>query len=131
MCGSQVILEGKFNNDENCQGDQPVSFISLRLRLVNILIGALQTETDPGNTQMILGVCVPAKRCHTHSHTLMHANIHTHMKLHTCTETTPLSTCAESYFLIVLTHTLLSYTHFHISLLRDLYVFLKPHCLYF
>ncbi|XP_063064371.1 ral GTPase-activating protein subunit beta-like [Engraulis encrasicolus] len=52
---TEVILEGKFNNDDGCQGDQPVSFLSLRLRLVNILIGALQTETDPGNTQMILG----------------------------------------------------------------------------
>ncbi|KAL2103252.1 hypothetical protein ACEWY4_000120 [Coilia grayii] len=52
---TEVILEGKFNNDESCQGDQPVSFLSLRLRLVNILIGAVQTETDPGNTQMILG----------------------------------------------------------------------------
>ncbi|KAG5282713.1 hypothetical protein AALO_G00059040 [Alosa alosa] len=52
---TEVILEGKFNNDENCPGDQPMSFLSLRLRLVNILIGALQTETDPGNTQMILG----------------------------------------------------------------------------
>ncbi|XP_028849927.1 ral GTPase-activating protein subunit beta-like isoform X3 [Denticeps clupeoides] len=52
---SEVILEGKFSNDEGPQSEQPVSFLSLRLRLVNILIGALQTETDPSNTQMILG----------------------------------------------------------------------------
>uniref|UniRef100_A0AAY4ERV8 Ral GTPase-activating protein subunit beta n=1 Tax=Denticeps clupeoides TaxID=299321 RepID=A0AAY4ERV8_9TELE len=53
---SEVILEGKFSNDEGPQSEQPVSFLSLRLRLVNILIGALQTETDPSNTQMILGL---------------------------------------------------------------------------
>lgn len=35
--------------------DKAVTFLSLKLRLVNILIGALQTETDPINTQMILG----------------------------------------------------------------------------
>lgn len=38
--------------------DKAVTFLSLKLRLVNILIGALQTETDPINTQMILGKAV-------------------------------------------------------------------------
>ncbi|TVK90432.1 Ral GTPase-activating protein subunit beta [Bagarius yarrelli] len=51
---SEVLLEGKFSNDEGSLQDKPVSFLSLKLRLVNILIGALQTETDPLNTQMIL-----------------------------------------------------------------------------
>lgn len=51
----QVVLEGKFSNDESSSYDRPVTFLSLKLRLVNILIGALQTETDPNNTQMILG----------------------------------------------------------------------------
>ncbi|XP_031423890.1 ral GTPase-activating protein subunit beta isoform X5 [Clupea harengus] len=51
---SEVLLEGKFNNDDALH-DKAVSFLSLKLRLVNILIGALQTETDPTNTQMILG----------------------------------------------------------------------------
>ncbi|XP_029470457.1 ral GTPase-activating protein subunit beta isoform X4 [Rhinatrema bivittatum] len=52
---SEVLLEGKFSNDESSLCDKPVTFLSLKLRLVNILIGALQTETDPNNTQMILG----------------------------------------------------------------------------
>uniref|UniRef100_A0A674BGG8 Ral GTPase-activating protein subunit beta n=1 Tax=Salmo trutta TaxID=8032 RepID=A0A674BGG8_SALTR len=52
---SEVLLEGKFSNDDNSLPDKAVSFVSLKLRLVNILIGALQTETDPTNTQMILG----------------------------------------------------------------------------
>lgn len=51
---SEVLLEGKFSNDDGSIHDKPVSFLSLKLRLVNILIGALQTETDPLNTQMIL-----------------------------------------------------------------------------
>lgn len=51
----QVVLEGKFSNDDSSTYDKPVTFLSLKLRLVNILIGALQTETDPNNTQMILG----------------------------------------------------------------------------
>lgn len=51
----QVLLEGKFSNDDNAYHDKPVTFLSLKLRLINILIGALQTETDPHNTQMILG----------------------------------------------------------------------------
>ncbi|KAM9296042.1 ral GTPase-activating protein subunit beta [Gastrophryne carolinensis] len=51
---AEVLLEGKFSNDES-SSDKPVTFLSLKLRLVNILIGALQTETDPNNTQMILG----------------------------------------------------------------------------
>lgn len=38
--------------------DKAVTFLSLKLRLVNILIGALQTETDSINTQMILGKAV-------------------------------------------------------------------------
>ncbi|CAB1354255.1 unnamed protein product [Coregonus sp. 'balchen'] len=50
-----VLLEGKFSNDDNSLHDKAVTFLSLKLRLVNILIGALQTETDPTNTQMILG----------------------------------------------------------------------------
>uniref|UniRef100_A0A3B3SSD5 Ral GTPase-activating protein subunit beta n=1 Tax=Paramormyrops kingsleyae TaxID=1676925 RepID=A0A3B3SSD5_9TELE len=52
---SEVLLEGKFSNDENSVSDKAQTFLSLRLRLVNILIGALQTETDSINTQMILG----------------------------------------------------------------------------
>ncbi|KAM8830571.1 ral GTPase-activating protein subunit beta isoform 1-T1 [Synchiropus picturatus] len=52
---SEVLLEGKFNEEDVLPHDQPVSFLSLRLRLVNVLIGALQTETDPTNTQLILG----------------------------------------------------------------------------
>uniref|UniRef100_A0A8D3EFM9 Ral GTPase-activating protein subunit beta n=1 Tax=Scophthalmus maximus TaxID=52904 RepID=A0A8D3EFM9_SCOMX len=52
---SEVLLEGKFNEEDGWPHDQPVSFLSLRLRLVNVLIGALQTETDPTNTQLILG----------------------------------------------------------------------------
>ncbi|XP_067095907.1 ral GTPase-activating protein subunit beta-like isoform X5 [Osmerus mordax] len=52
---SEVLLEGKFGEDDGSPHDQPVSFLSLRLRLVNVLIGALQTETDPNNTQLILG----------------------------------------------------------------------------
>lgn len=51
----QVLLEGKFSNDDNSLHDKAVTFLSFKLRLVNILIGALQTETDPTNTQMILG----------------------------------------------------------------------------
>lgn len=52
---SEVLLEGKFSNDEGSACEKPVTFLSLKLRLVNILIGSLQTETDPNNTQMILG----------------------------------------------------------------------------
>ncbi|KAM6977467.1 ral GTPase-activating protein subunit beta-like [Aplochiton taeniatus] len=52
---SEVLLEGKFGEDDGWTHDQPVSFLSLRLRLVNVLIGALQTETDSNNTQLILG----------------------------------------------------------------------------
>ncbi|KAM9121056.1 ral GTPase-activating protein subunit beta isoform 4-T4 [Pangshura tecta] len=53
---SEVVLEGKYSNDDSSSSyDKPVTFLSLKLRLVNILIGALQTETDPNNTQMILG----------------------------------------------------------------------------
>nr|XP_023840360.1 ral GTPase-activating protein subunit beta-like isoform X4 [Salvelinus alpinus] len=52
---SEVLLEGKFSNDDNSLHDKAVTFLSFKLRLVNILIGALQTETDPTNTQMILG----------------------------------------------------------------------------
>uniref|UniRef100_A0A8C1W2W9 Ral GTPase-activating protein subunit beta n=1 Tax=Cyprinus carpio TaxID=7962 RepID=A0A8C1W2W9_CYPCA len=51
---SEVLLEGKFSNDDNSLHDKAVTFLSLKLRLVNILIGALQTETDSINTQMIL-----------------------------------------------------------------------------
>lgn len=52
-----MVLEGKFSNDDSSSFDKPITFLSLKLRLVNILIGALQTETDPNNTQMILGLC--------------------------------------------------------------------------
>lgn len=52
-----MVLEGKFSNDDSSSYDKPITFLSLKLRLVNILIGALQTETDPNNTQMILGLC--------------------------------------------------------------------------
>ncbi|XP_069508229.1 ral GTPase-activating protein subunit beta isoform X3 [Ambystoma mexicanum] len=52
---SEILLDGKFSNDESASIEKPVTFLSLKLRLVNILIGALQTETDPNNTQMILG----------------------------------------------------------------------------
>lgn len=51
-----MVLEGKFSNDDSSSYDKPITFLSLKLRLVNILIGALQTETDPNNTQMILGL---------------------------------------------------------------------------
>ncbi|XP_071374651.1 ral GTPase-activating protein subunit beta-like isoform X1 [Centroberyx affinis] len=47
---SEVLLEGKFSGDDVTA----VSCLSLKRRLINILIGALQTETDPTNTQMIL-----------------------------------------------------------------------------
>ncbi|GCB61182.1 hypothetical protein scyTo_0009295 [Scyliorhinus torazame] len=52
---AEVLLEGKFSNEDSSLHDKPVTFLSLKLRLVNVLIGALQTETDPNNTQMILG----------------------------------------------------------------------------
>uniref|UniRef100_A0A4W3JP54 Ral GTPase-activating protein subunit beta n=1 Tax=Callorhinchus milii TaxID=7868 RepID=A0A4W3JP54_CALMI len=52
---AEVLLEGKFSNEDLLSHDKPVTFLSLKLRLVNVLIGALQTETDPNNTQMILG----------------------------------------------------------------------------
>lgn len=48
-------MEGKFSSEESSAHDKPVTFLSLKLRLVNVLIGALQTETDHNNTQMILG----------------------------------------------------------------------------
>ncbi|XP_064420531.1 ral GTPase-activating protein subunit beta [Latimeria chalumnae] len=52
---SEILLEGKYSNDDTSPHDKPVNFLSLKFRLVNIIIGALQTETDPNNTQMILG----------------------------------------------------------------------------
>ncbi|XP_078410946.1 ral GTPase-activating protein subunit beta isoform X4 [Cetorhinus maximus] len=52
---AEVLLEGKFSSEDSSSHDKPVTFLSLKLRLVNVLIGALQTETDPNNTQMILG----------------------------------------------------------------------------
>lgn len=57
-------MEGKFNNDDNSLHDKSVTFLSLKLRLVNVLIGALQTETDPVNTQMILGKYFYLAVCH-------------------------------------------------------------------
>ncbi|KAJ7999572.1 hypothetical protein DPEC_G00195810 [Dallia pectoralis] len=52
---SELLLEGKFSNNDSSLHEKAVTFLSLKLRLVNILIGALQTETDPINMQMILG----------------------------------------------------------------------------
>ncbi|XP_068578263.1 ral GTPase-activating protein subunit beta [Cebidichthys violaceus] len=47
---SEVILDGRFNGDDVTGG----SFLSLKHRLIGVLTGALQTETDTSNTQIIL-----------------------------------------------------------------------------
>ncbi|KAJ8257305.1 hypothetical protein GJAV_G00184170 [Gymnothorax javanicus] len=52
---SEVLLEGKFSCDDGLQQEKAFTFLSLKVRLVKVLIGALQAETDPHNTQMILG----------------------------------------------------------------------------
>ncbi|KAG9331181.1 hypothetical protein JZ751_019895 [Albula glossodonta] len=51
----EVLLNGKISMEDGPSQDKAVTFLSLNLRLVNILIGALQTETDPYNTHMLLG----------------------------------------------------------------------------
>ncbi|XP_039654300.1 ral GTPase-activating protein subunit beta isoform X2 [Perca fluviatilis] len=47
---SEVLLDGKFSGDDVTAGN----FLSLKPRLRSILIGALQTETDTTNTQILL-----------------------------------------------------------------------------
>ncbi|XP_070693597.1 ral GTPase-activating protein subunit beta [Pempheris klunzingeri] len=47
---SEVLLNGRFSGDDVTGG----SFLSLRPRLIGVLTGALQTETDTTNTQIIL-----------------------------------------------------------------------------
>ncbi|KAM4588066.1 ral GTPase-activating protein subunit beta-like [Odontesthes bonariensis] len=47
---SQISLEGKLNADDVTAGN----FLSLKPRLLNLLIGALQTEMDISNIQLIL-----------------------------------------------------------------------------
>lgn len=47
----QLLFDGRFNRDDVTGG----SFLSLKARLIGVLIGALQTETDTSNTQIILG----------------------------------------------------------------------------
>lgn len=46
----QVLLEGQHSTD-----DTAGNFLSLKPRLVSVLIGALHTEADASNTQIILG----------------------------------------------------------------------------
>lgn len=48
---TQVLLDGRTSVDEVTAG----SSMSLKPRLLTVLIGALQTETDATNTQIILG----------------------------------------------------------------------------
>ncbi|KAM8917363.1 ral GTPase-activating protein subunit beta-like isoform 2-T2 [Spinachia spinachia] len=47
---SESLLDGRLNRDDVTRG----SFLSLKPRLIRVLIGALQTETDTLNTQIIL-----------------------------------------------------------------------------
>ncbi|XP_037623458.1 ral GTPase-activating protein subunit beta-like isoform X3 [Sebastes umbrosus] len=47
---SEVLLDGRFSGDDVTAG----SFLSLKPRLIGVLIGALQTETNTSNTQLIL-----------------------------------------------------------------------------
>ncbi|KAG8007218.1 Ral GTPase-activating protein subunit beta [Nibea albiflora] len=49
---SEVFLDRKSSGDDVTAGN----FVSLKPRLISILIGALHTETDATNTQIILGV---------------------------------------------------------------------------
>lgn len=46
----QVLFEGQLSTD-----DTAGNFLSLKPRLTSVLIGALHTETDASNTQIILG----------------------------------------------------------------------------
>lgn len=39
----------------NFSEKSPVTFVQLKSRLMNLLINALQVETDPQNTHMLLG----------------------------------------------------------------------------
>nr|XP_046241115.1 ral GTPase-activating protein subunit beta isoform X2 [Scatophagus argus] len=48
---SEVLLDGQFSGDDVTAG----SFLSLKARLISVLVGALRTETDASNTQIILG----------------------------------------------------------------------------
>ena len=44
------------SSSEGCSGVQSqVTFMSLRLRLTNLLMQAIEVETNPVNTQMLLG----------------------------------------------------------------------------
>ncbi|XP_068450692.1 ral GTPase-activating protein subunit beta-like [Clinocottus analis] len=47
---SEVLSDGRFNGDDVTGS----SFLSLKPRLIAVLIGALQTETDTSNTQILL-----------------------------------------------------------------------------
>ncbi|KAF7643481.1 hypothetical protein LDENG_00238590 [Lucifuga dentata] len=47
---SEVLLQGRFNSNDATT----VNILSLKPRLLNVLFGALQTETDSTNTQMLL-----------------------------------------------------------------------------
>ncbi|XP_035238591.1 ral GTPase-activating protein subunit beta-like isoform X4 [Anguilla anguilla] len=49
---SEVLLEG---SDDGLLQDKAFTFQSLKVRLIKVLIGALQAETDPHNTHMVLG----------------------------------------------------------------------------
>ncbi|XP_051249746.1 ral GTPase-activating protein subunit beta isoform X3 [Dicentrarchus labrax] len=48
---SEVLLDGRFNGDDVTAD----SFLYLKPHLLSVLIGALHTETDASNTQIILG----------------------------------------------------------------------------
>ncbi|XP_033125848.1 ral GTPase-activating protein subunit beta-like isoform X2 [Anneissia japonica] len=50
MTGKPMMTSGVFGENERV-----VTFRSLKLRIVNLMIGALQCELDPDNTQMLLG----------------------------------------------------------------------------
>jgi len=39
----------------NSSEKSPITFVQLKSRLMNLLINALQVETDPQNTHMLLG----------------------------------------------------------------------------
>ncbi|XP_061428137.1 ral GTPase-activating protein subunit beta isoform X2 [Lethenteron reissneri] len=52
---TETVLDNRFLDERGGVGERPGTFLVLKLRLVNLLIGALQTETDSCNTQMILG----------------------------------------------------------------------------
>ncbi|XP_040058547.2 ral GTPase-activating protein subunit beta isoform X2 [Gasterosteus aculeatus] len=51
---SELLFDGRFNRDDVTGG----SFLSLKARLIGVLIGALQTETDTSNTQIILAAAL-------------------------------------------------------------------------